>query len=675
MFHRGIDRRRLILGVAATWAGLGWPAPLAPPLVRSAGATTPPGIVPRRVFFENADRSGLNISPNGTKLSWIAPLDGIPNVWVAPIETIGDAKPVTRATDRAVLGYQWTWTSRHIVFFRDDRGDENSRATSVDVETGATVPLTPQRGVKATISRASRLRPTEMLFAHNARDKKYHDTYLINIETGASSLVFENREFGDVYFDTAFNPRLARRIRRDGSGEVVQRTKEGGWARFIEIPPEDHEFSTRIIAVPHGGETVFLIDSRGRDKGALYELDLRDGQRQLLAEDHEADISGVLLHPETDRPIAAAAKAAKIRWHVLDPGFHDDFANLERHAGHGEISFTGRSSDATQFSVFVDRDDASGEFVLYDRRRKESRSLFRTQPKLDAVGLRPMLPVVIPARDGLKLPAYLTLPSNDFRNGPLVLRVHGGPWSRYSWGYNNEHQWLANRGYAVLSVNFRGSSGFGKAFINASTREWGGRMQDDLIDAVEWAVAAGYADRSRVGIMGASYGGYAALMAAAKTPEVFACIVDLFGISNLISFIASMPPYWERDLDDFKRRLADPATEEGRAWLQERSPLNHVDRIKRPLLIIQGMKDVRVVPAESEQMVRAMQERRIPVIYVTFADEGHGFSRRENRFASNALIEQFLARHLGGRAEPIGDAFVGSSLKVEVGGDLMSWSE
>jgi dipeptidyl aminopeptidase/acylaminoacyl peptidase len=233
------------------------------------------------------------------------------------------------------------------------------------------------------------------------------------------------------------------------------------------------------------------------------------------------------------------------------------------------------------------------------------------------------------------------------------------------------HQWLASRGYAVLSVNFRGSTGFGKSFVNASDREWGGRMHDDLIDAVEWAVGAGYADRARVGLMGASYGGYAALVAATKTPEVFACIIDIFGISNLVTFMAAIPPYWQVFLDDFKRRVADPGTEEGLAWLKERSPLTHVDRIKRPLLIAQGMNDVRVLPAESEQLVRAMQERNIPVIYVTFADEGHGFTRQENRLAFNAIVEQFLAKHLGGRSEPIGDALVGSSLKVEAGRHLV----
>jgi dipeptidyl aminopeptidase/acylaminoacyl peptidase len=385
----------------------------------------------------------------------------------------------------------------------------------------------------------------------------------------------------------------------------------------------------------------------------------------------EADISQILLHPDTDLPIAVMAKAARVRWHVVDPDYREDFAALAALADGGELGLGEMVRGARLFGVFIDRDNASGEFALYRREGKAARQLFRMRPKLDSVQLRPMLPVAMPARDGLTLPGYLTLPSDDFRNGPLMLVVHGGPYWRDSWGFNSVHQWLANRGYAVLNVNFRGSTGFGKAFVNAADKEWGGRMHDDLIDAVEWASRARYADRARVGFMGASYGGYAALTAATKTPETFACIVDIFGISNLITFMATIPPYWSAWFDIWKRRLADPATEEGRAWLRERSPITHVAKIKRPMLIAQGANDVRVVAAESEQIVRAMQERNIPVTYVTFPDEGHSFAREPNRLAFNAVVEQFLAKHLGGRAEPIGDAFAGSSIKIEAGRNLI----
>lgn len=665
MLSRKVSRRHLMLGGAAA---LGLPAPL---WSGSAGASDNSALVPRRTYFENPERAWLRASPGGTRLAWLAPIDGILNLWVAPIDAIEQAKPVTRATDRAISSFfVWAWTDRHIVFFRDQGGDENWRAWSVDVDSGATIALTPEQGVLSYFRQRSRNWPTQMLLASNARDKRYHDVHHVDIVTGRSSLVFENNDFARLHIDTDFNLRFGSRTRRDGSAEILERKDDGTWVRFTEIPLEDVQ-TTWITSVPSDRKAVYLIDSRGRDKGALYEHDLASGERKLLAEDNEADISDVVLHPETDRPIAAMARAAKSRWHVIDQDFRWDFAAMQAFAGDGEVYIAPIGSEVKSFGAFVDRDKASGEYILFDRPRQSVRRLFLSRPKLDGVGLRPMQPVVIPARDGLRIPGYLTLPSDTFRHGPLVLVIHGGPYWRDSWGFNSVHQWLANRGYGVLSVNFRGSTGFGKAFVNAADREWGGRMHDDLIDAVEWAVGEGYADRARVGFMGASYGGYAALTAATKTPEVFACIVDIFGISNLITFMATIPPYWGTWFDIWKRRLADPATEEGRAWLKERSPLTHVDRIRRPLLIAQGMNDVRVVPAESEQIVRAMQARSIPVTYVTFADEGHGFVREQNRLAFNAVAEQFLARHLGGNAEPIGDALAGSSLKVEAGRDLV----
>ena len=668
MWRSRISRRTFALGGAASLACI---PDLASRRFAGLAAAEAGPIIPRRLFFEDPERAFVRISPNGTRLAWLAPVDGILNLWVAPVDAIGQAQPVTRVTDRAIGSFfAWAWTERHLVFFREHDGDENWRAISVDIETGATVPLTPERGVRSWFLQRSPQRPTEMLLSHNARDKTFFDLHQVDIVNGRSSLVFENREFVRLYADLALNLRFAARTRRDGATEIMERKADGAWAGFLEIPLEDRE-ATWIASVPADARTVYLVNSRGRDKGALFEVDPTTRAAKLLAEDPDADVSSVLLHPDTERPIAAMAKAAKIRWHVVDESFREAFAGMARYAGRGEFGFGGVSRGGGRFAVFVDRDDASGEHVLFERDSRESRSLFRSRPKLDDVGLRPMLPVSMPARDGLVIPGYLTLPRDDFRNGPLMLVIHGGPYWRDSWGFNGAHQWLANRGYAVLSVNYRGSTGFGKAFVNAADREWGGRMHDDLIDAVEWAVAAGYADRARIGFIGASYGGYAALTAATRTPDVFACIVDIFGISNLITFMATIPAYWEPWFAVWRRRLADPATEEGRAWLKERSPLTHVERIVRPLLIAQGLNDVRVVAAESEQIVRAMQQRGIPVTYVTFSDEGHGFMRPENRLAFNAIVEQFLAKHLGGRAEPVGDAFSGSSLKIETGRNLI----
>uniref|UniRef100_A0A973WKE7 S9 family peptidase n=1 Tax=Bradyrhizobium quebecense TaxID=2748629 RepID=A0A973WKE7_9BRAD len=349
----------------------------------------------------------------------------------------------------------------------------------------------------------------------------------------------------------------------------------------------------------------------------------------------------------------------------------NDLADLSRY-GAGDISFVSNSDDLRLGTVHFERDTESGEYALLDRKTREVRKLYTQHRALDGLALRRLEPVVIPSRDGLRLNCYLTRPVEAAAGVvPLVLVIHGGPYYRDTWGFSPVHQWLANRGYAVLAVSYRGSTGFGKAFITAADHEWGGKMHGDLIDAVDWAIAQGIADPKRVGFFGGSYGGYSALVAATKTPDVFACIVDLFGISNLVTFMATIPPYWGPWISVWKNRLGDPGTETGRAFLVERSPLTHIERAVKPILIAQGMRDVRVVAAESEQMVNALKQRGVPVTYITFADEGHGFVRPENRLAFYGVTEAFLAKHLGGACQPIGNDFAGSSLKVETGAELV----
>ncbi len=398
---------------------------------------------------------------------------------------------------------------------------------------------------------------------------------------------------------------------------------------------------------------------------------MQTGVTKVLTEDTDADIVGAWWDPRTLRPLAAVALAARQRWHPIDPVVREDLDFLTARIGDAECWFVSQNLADRRMVIGIARSDAAGEFALYDRDTKTLTPLFKDRADLDDVPLRKLLSVTIAARDGLALPCYLTLPHEDFRNGPLVMVIHGGPWARDTWGYNGMHQWLANRGYAVLSVNFRGSTGFGKAFIQAADQEWGGRMQDDLTDAAAWAVAEGYADPARIGFCGASYGGYAALTAATRTPETFACIVDIFGISNLVTFLRAIPPYWHTFFALLRQRLADPETEAGRAWLMARSPTTFADRIVRPLLIFQGMNDVRVTPAESEQIVDALKRRDISVTYVTFSDEGHGIVREENRLAYSAVMEAFLAQHLGGATEPVDDAFAGSTMRFVAGGELI----
>jgi dipeptidyl aminopeptidase/acylaminoacyl peptidase len=627
-------------------------------------------LVARKVFFDNPDVGSVRISPDGQNLAWLAPIGGVRNLFVAPLADPAAARAVTHATDRNLSNfYRWAHTSRHLVFFQERDGDENWRASSVDIVSGAIVPLTPERGVKAYWQESDRKFPEEMLFKHNARDKRYFDLFRVNLVTGKSDLLFENNEFAWYVTDSNFQLRLGVRFVADGSADWLERRNDGTWTPFIKVPIGDFE-STQPQDFSADGKTLYMLDSRGRDKAALFAVDMATRHDTLLAADDEADIVQVDFDFVQRRPLAARANRDRVRWHAADPAAARDLADLASY-GPGDIEIIDRSADNRFATVFYERDAESGEFALLDRGTHKVRSLFRQRKALADVSLRKMQPVIIPARDGLRLNGDLTLPEAGASGLPMVLVIHGGPYLRDNWGFNSVHQWLASRGYAVLSVNYRGSTGFGKAFVTAADKEWGGKMHDDLIDAVDWAVGQGIADPKRVGFFGGSYGGYSALTAATKTPEVFACIVDLFGISNLITFMATIPPYWGPWFSIWKNRLGDPAAEAGRAFLTERSPLTHIDRAVRPILIAQGMQDVRVVAAESEQMVAALKKHGVPVTYITFADEGHGFARPENRMAFYAATESFLAKHLGGRVQPVGDDFKGSSLKVETGGELV----
>jgi len=385
-----------------------------------------------------------------------------------------------------------------------------------------------------------------------------------------------------------------------------------------------------------------------------------------------------MVHPTEKTIEAVSSEYLRVDWKILDASIQADIDYLTTVAD-GDMDVIGRSLDDKVWAVQFVMDDGPVRYYLYERSEKKARFAFTSRKALENLTLSKMHPVAVKARDGLNLISYLTLPYWTDVDGnarpekplPMVLLVHGGPWARDSWGYNSAHQWLSNRGYAVLNVNYRGSTGFGKSFINAGNRQWAGKMHDDLIDAVQWAIAEKIADKEKVAIMGGSYGGYATLVALTFTPEVFACGVDIVGPSNIQTLLETIPPYWAPVLTVFTTRVGDHRTEEGREFLASRSPLTYVDRIRKPLLIGQGANDPRVKQSESDQIVRAMQEKNIPVTYVLYPDEGHGFQRPENRLSFNAVADIFLAEHLGGRFESIGDDFEGSSIEVPAGADTI----
>lgn len=633
-------------------------------------------LIDRDLLFGNPDKAMPQLSPDGARVSFLAPVDGVLNVWVGPRSDPDAARPVTRDTLRGIRIYFWAYTSRHILYLQDQGGDENWRVYCVDLDSGETRDLTPFEGVAAQIQEVSPKFPEKILVALNQRNPMLHDVYRIDIRTGERELVMENPGVAGFYTDRDLNIRLAVQITPDGGMGILRVTPEKNFEPFFSIPAED-AMTTHPLGFDKSGEVLYLFDSRGRDTSALTTLSLKTGEEILLKADPRADGSGVLIHPTERHVQAVSFTYDRTRWEILDPAIAPDFEALAAVSG-GELNVISRTLDDQLWLVAYLEDAGPVRYYAWDRQKKEARFLFTNRKELEGQPLRPMHPVIIPARDGLSLVSYLTLPPGASHGTrpesplPMVLLVHGGPWARDTWGYNPFHQLFANRGYAVLSVNFRGSTGFGKAFINAANGEWGGKMHDDLLDAVDWAVKEGIADPARVAIIGGSYGGYATLWGLTRTPDVFACGVDIVGPSNLITLFQNTPPYWAPILSLIKTRVGDWTTPEGQAFLTERSPLTYVENIKKPLLIGQGANDPRVKQVESDQIVKAMQEKNIPVTYVLYPDEGHGFARPENNLSFLGIAEVFLSKYLGGRHQPLREKdFQNSSITIPEGADLL----
>lgn len=631
-------------------------------------------LIPRTVLFGNPERAEVLISPDGAYLSFLAPDEGVLNVWVAPQAEPGQARPVTHDRGRGIRAYRWAYSGRHILFLQDENGDENWRVNVVDVDGGVTRDLTPVSGVQAQIRALSPDRPLEAVIGLNDRNPQWHDLYVVDLVTGERSLILQHDRFADFLFDDGFNVVLAFEMTPDGALAILRPLPDGAWSAWGQIPAAD-VLTTTPLGVERSGRRLIFKDSRGRDTAALVALDPITGESTLLAEDPKADAEDVLVDPNTHVAQAVSFVYERQSWQVLDPALAPDFEAL-RQSVRGDFAIAARTQDDALWIIRDVVTDGPVRYSLYDRRTRTARFLFTGRPALEGKPLSAMQSVVIRARDGLSMVAYYTLPAGAAssagipeRPGPMVLMPHGGPWARDYWTFHPWHQWLSNRGYAVLSVNFRSSTGFGKAFTNAGDREWGGRILTDQLDAVNWAVEHGIADPARVAILGGSFGGYSVLAGLTFHPEVYACGVDLVGPSSLVTLLESVPPYWKPMLEVFTQRVGDHRTEEGRALLLRHSPLTQVERISRPLLIAQGANDPRVKEAESEQIVAAMTARHIPVTYIRYPDEGHGFARPENNRSFAAVAEAFLAQHLGGRLEPFGRDLEGSSIEVRKGAE------
>lgn len=638
-------------------------------------STTAVPLIPRDALFGNPERASVQISPDGRHLSWLAPLEGVLNVWVAPVTDLAAARPVTRDAARGIRAYFWTYRPDVLLYLRDTGGDEDFHAFRVDVTGGEPLDLTPFEKTTADIAGVSHLVPDAVLIGMNDRDPELHDLYRVDLATGERTLVEQNTDgFLGYFADDRYQVRYALRQRPDAGLDLLSRN-ESGWEVSESIGFED-SLSTAPLSLTADGSVLYMLDSRDRQTAALVAVDVATGSRSVVHSDERADVQGrLLVHPTTGLVQAVGVTYLEPEWAVIDDGVASDLERL-RALGPGEAVVNTRTLDDSVWVVAYSAPDSPLAYHLYRRHTGEIEYLFSGRPALDGAPLVAMTGIEIPARDGLTLPSYLTLPAGvSFQEGrasgvsPMVLFVHGGPWARDTFGYDSWAQWLANRGYAVLQVNFRGSTGFGKSFTNAGDQQWAASMHDDLLDAVDWAVAQGITTPDQVAIMGGSYGGYATLAGLTFTPSAFACGVDIVGPSNLHTLLETIPPYWKPMFEQLARRVGDPRTEDGRALLTERSPLNRAAEIVRPLLIGQGANDPRVKQAESDQIVTAMAERDIPVTYVLFPDEGHGFHRPENSKSFNAIAENFLAAHLGGRAEPIGGDLAGSSTEVPTGAD------
>ncbi|MFH1688823.1 MAG: S9 family peptidase [Candidatus Eisenbacteria bacterium] len=607
-------------------------------------------IIPRTVLFGNPEKARAKISPSGERMAYIAPDNDVLNVWV---KTIGedDDRAVTHDDNRGVFRYLWAQDSENILYLQDAGGDENWLLYSVNIESGETRELTPYEGVQVRILDYGKHHPNTMLISMNQQDPRLHDVYRLELDTGELTLVARNP--GNIVgYLTDFNleVRAALAMGPTGDTELLYRESADAatWETLVTWGDEDNMVSSPLGFTKDGG-SIYMIDSRNANAGRLVRLDLETRELEIIAEDPTYDVSDVVINPDTYEIEAVAFTKARNEWMILDDGVGQDFEAISR-LDNGDFSITSYDNDYDTWIVAFMKDDGPVSYYSYDRGTKQGEFLFVHKPDLEDYDLVPVEPISFESRDGLTIHGYITYPPDvERRNLPMVLNVHGGPWARDTWGYNPEAQWLANRGYVCLQVNFRASTGYGKEFLNAGDKEWGGKMQDDLVDAVNWAIDQGVADPDLVAIYGASYGGYAALAGATFTPDLFCCAVPMMGPSNLISFLSTIPPYWSTMIEMMYNRVGDPRTEE--EFLRSRSPLFSVDQVKIPMLVAQGANDVRVVQAESDQFVEAMRANGLEVEYIVFEDEGHGFAKPENRLRFYGDAERFLARHMGGRSE------------------------
>ena len=665
------SRQILLKAGAATVLGLGALSGCGERQSAPAPEAAPTPIIARADLFGEPARHNGRLSPRGDRVAFVAPRDGAANLWVLSVDAMDEARPLTDLADRGIGDFVWGADSATLFYSVDETGAGTTRLYAVSADGGEPRALSPA-GARAEIIGVSADDPDHVIITLNQRDANWPDVYSVSIADGSRDLVFRNggaNRFVSFLADRANVLRLGVRVMPDGGGEIAVRDDDGSWRTLLNIPFED-AMSSAPLAFEAGGASFLMLDSTGRDRAALVRVDLATGVKTVLGESARADVADVWLDPVTQAPEAFASEYLRREWRAIDAEAQADLEFLDAQLT-GDFRVASRSADDGRWIVVEEGPAIPARSYLYDRSNRADRRmtlLFRHRPALEQAQLQPMTPIEIEARDGLTLVSYLTLPPGSDADGdarpeiprPLVVAPHDGPWARDSYGFNPLHQWLANRGYAVLSVNFRGSTGFGKAFLNAANRAWGAGVQQDLQDAVGWALQSGVAEAERIAIVGEGFGGYSALAGLAFTPDQFRCGAALNAPANLAALVESSPSL--RDV--YYARVGDPRTAEGRQALRAQSPLTQAGQVSGALLLALGERDTRASRAEYDQIAAATRAVAPALTYIAFPNEGRRLSRAGNRLAYYAVLERFLGDCLGGRVEPVGAAFEGAEMRA-----------
>jgi len=639
-----------------------------------AAATGLPPLIDRELIFGNPEIVSPALSPDGRFLAFEKPWKNTRNIYVKGVdEPFSAARLLTTETKRPIPGYFWTRNSKYILYVKDNDGDENFNIYAVDPaakpEASAEAPrsrdLTGLKGVRVALYDVPKHKPEVVYIGLNDRDKAWHDLYELKLSTGEKTLLRKNTERISAWtFDLQGNLRLASRSAENGDTEILRVDAD----KFTKVYSCNVFEQCDILRFANDGKRAYLVTNKGEDLDltALELFDPETGKAEMVESDplKRVDFGTAVFSEATDELTNTNYEDDRVRRYFRDKHDETDFKWLEAKLGSKDVRRASVTDDEQTWLIVANSDTEPGETYLFDRKNRSLALQFKVREKLPRESLVEMKPVSYKSSDGLVIPAYLTLPKGVIaKKLPAIIFPHGGPWGRDVWGYNSYAQFFANRGYAVLSMNFRGSAGYGKKFIDAGNDEWGRKMQDDVTWGAKYLIAEGIADPKRIGIFGGSYGGYATLAGVAFTPDVYAAAVDLFGPSNLITLLNSIPPYWEAGRQMFYKRMGDPTTPEGKALLVERSPLTSAAKIKTPLMIAQGANDPRVNHSESEQIVVALRDRGFPIEYLLIPDEGHGFARPVNNMASFMATEKFFAKYLGGRYQEGGTPEVVARLK------------